>query len=603
VFEAQVERSPDATAVIFEDQQLSYRELNSRANQLAHRLQGLGVGPETVVGICMERSIEMVVGQLGTLKAGGAYLALDPEYPKERLAFMLEETEATVLLTQQRLIEKLPEHRVRLICLDREWGEIAGQSQENPISETTSENLSYVIYTSGSTGKPKGVGVTHRGVLRLLIGVDYVRLDANQTFLHLASTSFDASTFEIWGGLLHGGKCVVFPGKTPLPNELGHIVDHYKVSTLWLTGSLFNTVIDEAPEALRGVSQLLIGGEALSVSHVRRALAHLPGTRVINGYGPTESTTFTCCYPIPARLEDRSSIAIGGPIANTEVYLLDAYLSPVPIGVAGELYIGGDGLARGYLKEAALTAERFIPDGFSDKPGARLYRSGDLARYLADGNIEFLGRIDDQVKIRGFRIEPGEIESVLGRHPSVRQVAVLAREDTPADKRLVAYVVAEEALAVEELRSLVIAVLPDYMVPAAFVRLKSLPLTTNGKIDRAALPAPDESRPKLGQPYVGPRTPVETTLCEIFGALLRVGKVGIHDNFFELGGHSLLATQAVSRMREALGINIALRRLFEAPTVGDLAHLIENSNESHEADKAPAIVRVSRDSYRVKLQK
>ena len=325
----------------------------------------VGVGPEVLVGICVERSLEMVVGLLGILKAGGAYVPLDPEYPKERLVFMLEDTRAPVLLTQQRLVAGLPAHSAHVVCLDRDWEQIAAESDENPLSGMTAENLAYVIYTSGSTGQPKGVEVRHQGVLRLLIGVDYVRLDAQQSFLQLAPTSFDASTFEIWGALLHGARCVLFPGKVPSPSELGNILRHYHISTLWLTASLCNAVIDEAPEALSEVRQLLIGGEALSVSHVQRALELLPETQIINGYGPTESTTFTCCYAIPSRLNETiSSITIGRPIANTEVYLLDSHLSPVPIGVTGELYIGGDGLARGYLNRPELTAEKFIPHPF-----------------------------------------------------------------------------------------------------------------------------------------------------------------------------------------------------------------------------------------------
>ena len=390
----------------------------------------------------MERSLEMVVGLLGILKAGGAYVPLDPSYPKERLGFMLQDAQIKVLLTQQRMIEYLGEQRARAVCLDSDCREIAQQSDENLNREVTANNLAYVMYTSGSTGRPKGVEVLHRGVLRLLFGVEYVQLDVNETFLHLAPTSFDASTFEIWGALLHGSRCVLFPGNIPSPNDLGNIIHRHEISTLWLTASLFNTVIDEAPEVLSGLRQLLIGGETLSVPHVRRALTLLPQTQIINGFGPTESTTFTCCYGIPAALEKSiSSIPIGRPIANTQVYLLDTHLAPVPIGVAGELHIGGDGLARGYLNQPELTAEKFIPNPFSSEPGARLYKTGDLARYLLDGNIEFLGRLDHQVKIRGFRIELGEIESVLGQQPGVRETIVVVREDNPEDRHLVAYVV------------------------------------------------------------------------------------------------------------------------------------------------------------------
>ncbi len=473
LFEAQAERSPDAVAVVFpltssghgKDKQLTYRELNIRANTLAHRLKKLGVGPEVRVGICVERSLEMVVGLLGILKAGGAYVPLDPAYPKERLAFMLEDAQVSVLLTQERLVKELIEDRrskgdgdsrssildprFQVICLDADWELITKESEENPIGGATADTLAYLIYTSGSTGTPKGVEVLHRGIVRLLFGVDYVELNATGTFLQLAPLAFDASTLEIWGALLHGARLVLSPEKILTHQELSHIIQKQGVSTLWLTASLFNSVIDDVPDALSGIRQLLIGGEALSFPHVQRGLELLPSTQIINGYGPTESTTFTCCYRIPKQMDKAvTSVPIGRPITNTQVYLLDHQLNPVPIGVPGELYIGGDGLARGYLNQPELTAEKFIPDPFNNEVGARLYKTGDRARYLPDGNIEFLGRIDCQVKIRGFRIELGEIEAVLGQHPAVRQAVVLAREDVPGDlsaplgtgKRLVAYV-------------------------------------------------------------------------------------------------------------------------------------------------------------------
>jgi amino acid adenylation domain-containing protein len=573
LFEEQVEKTPDAVAVIFENERLTYGELNVRANQLAHYLKKQGVEAERLVGICMERSLDMIVGLLGILKAGGAYVPLDPSYPKERLAFMLQDAQAKVVLTQERLIAALPESGARLVCLDRDRNHIVEESGDNPISEATAESLAYVTYTSGSSGQPKGVEVPHRGVLRLLCGVEYVQLDGNRTFLHLASTSFDASTFEIWGALLHGAKCVLFPGKIASPNEIGEILRHHKITTLWLTASLFNTVIDEAPEVLSEVHQLLIGGEALSIPHVRRAAAVLPGTQIINGYGPTESTTFTCSYPIPVRLDESiSSIPIGRPIANTEVYLLDAHGSPVPVGIPGELYIGGDGLARGYLSKPELTAEKFIPHPFTKQPGGRLYKTGDLARYLRDGNIEFLGRSDHQVKIHGFRIEPGEIESVLGQHSAVREAVLVAREDTPGDKRLVAYIILrkEQVCTSSELQGFLKHKLPEYMIPSAFVLLDTLPLTPNGKIDRKALPAPDQSR-REKKSYVAPRTAVERRLADIWSEVLKLDQVGTDDNFFELGGHSLLATQVMSRVRDAFQLEITLRMLFEHPKVAELA--------------------------------
>ena len=438
----------------------------------------------------------MIVGLLGILKAGGAYVPLDPSYPKERLSFMLEDAQVRVLLSQRTFLSNL-DHR-SVVCLDSDWHKIATQSTNNPQSNFTVDNLAYIIYTSGSTGAPKGTEVFHRGVLRLLFGIDYARLDRSQMILQLAPISFDAATFEIWGALLHGGKCILFPGKPSDPRELGVVLKKHQINTLWLTAALFNTVIDQEPQALAEVKQLLIGGEALSVPHVKTGLALLPHTQIINGYGPTESTTFTCCHKIPGALDDRlSSIPIGRPIANTQVYILDPHLNIVPTGVVGEIYIGGDGLARGYLNRPDLTAEKFIANPFISDPGARLYETGDLARYLADGNIEFLGRIDNQVKIRGFRIELGEIQAVLGQHPAIQQAVVLAREDTPGDHRLVAYVVATDASTTSayDLRSYLQHKLPDYMVPSAFVFLESLPSLPTASSTEKPCPFPTTADP------------------------------------------------------------------------------------------------------------
>jgi amino acid adenylation domain-containing protein/non-ribosomal peptide synthase protein (TIGR01720 family) len=445
LFEAQVAKTPNAIAVVFEEQQLTYQALNEQANQLAHYLRTLGVQPEVLVGLCVERSLAMIIGILGILKAGGAYLPLDPTYPSARIAFMLADAQVTVLLTHSRTQQNLPSHHGKVINLDADWKTFSTLSKNNLNVEVTANNIAYVDYTSGSTGQPKGVEIPHRGITRLLFGVDYVQLDANQVFLQMAPISFDASTLEIWGALLHGGQCVLFPNQTPTTQELNRVLHQFHINTLWLTAALFNTIIDESPEILSDIRQLLVGGEALSTTHIRRALNALPNTQLINGYGPTESTTFTCCYPIPQSLflsaQGLFTIPIGKPISNTKVYLLDSSLNLVPIGVLGELYIGGDGLARAYLNRPTLTAEKFIPNPFSQQPGARLYKTGDLARYLPDGQIEYLGRIDHQVKIRGFRIELGEIESLLAQHESVQEVVVMAREDHPGDKRLVAYLV------------------------------------------------------------------------------------------------------------------------------------------------------------------
>ena len=490
LFEARAMQSADGIAVICDEQQLTYAELNRRANQLAHYLlKDAGVRPGDLVGVCLERGFELIVALLGILKAGGAYVPLDPGYPKERLAFMLQDSGANVV-TDEDSLGSLPAMSGRAICLDRDWKDIAKQPSFNPSSQSTADDLAYVIYTSGSTGLPKGVEVRHRGIARLLFGVDYAQLGATQTLLHLAPISFDAATFEVWGALLHGGTCVLFPGKVPDAADLGTVLKKYRVSTLWLTAGLFNSVIDQRPQALSDVKQLLIGGEALSVPHVRKALEQLSNTQIINGYGPTESTTFTCCYPIPRTLgDDVTSIPLGRPIANTEIYILDDHLNLVPIGVAGELYIGGDGLARGYLNRPDLTMERFIANPFSTQTGARLYKTGDRARYLADGNLEFLGRLDDQVKIRGYRIELGEIETVLRQHPAIQEAVVLVQKDDSEDKFLIAYIVSVEHLtpANDDLKNHLRQKAPGLHGPTTFVYLDFLPLTVNGKIDRTAL--------------------------------------------------------------------------------------------------------------------
>ena len=597
IFETQVERSPDTVAVVYEDQKLTYTELNEQANQLAHALRKNGVGPDILVGICMGRSLEMMIALLGILKAGGAYVPLDPAYPKERLKFMLADTKAPVLIIDRNVVDILPAEGVHVIYMDRVKEKVLGYSVENLPNLSNSEDLAYVIYTSGSTGTPKGVEVPHRGVVRLLFGVDYVELGAEKTFLQLAPVSFDVSTFEIWGALLHGAKCVLFPERVPTPVDLGDIIKKNGVSVLWLTSSLFNTVIDEAPEGLSTLKYLLIGGEALSVSHVRRALDFLPSTQIINGYGPTENTTFTCCYSIPRKLcNEVTSVPIGLPISNTEVYILDTQLNPVPVGVFGELYVSGAGLARGYLNQQELTAERFIPNPFSKDSKSRLYKTGDVVRYLPDGNIEFSGRSDDQVKIRGFRIELGEIEVNLVKHPDVNQVVVLTREDEPGNKRLVVYIVPENGSksSTSILRDFLKKKLPEYMIPSVFVMLESLPLMPNGKVDRKALPVPDQKRPELDREFLAPSTPTEIKMSEIWGRLLSIEEVGVNDDFFELGGHSLLATQLISRIRDAFQVNILLREVFESPTVAGLSENVTKALKPNCYLQAPPLEPVRR---------
>jgi aspartate racemase len=592
LFEEQVQRRPEAVALINENQTMTYRELNERANQLAHRLIRLGVETEKCVGLYMDRSLEMVVGLLGILKAGGAYVPLDPSYPPERLAFMLQDTQARVLLTQPPLLDMLPAQGLAVISLDTSWTAIDQEQVENPLSERRAENLAYVMYTSGSTGRPKGVEIRHFSISRLVFGVKYARLDETRTFLHMAPITFDASTFEVWGSLLHGARCVLYPERIPTPKNIGTLIRKHNVTTLWLTASLFNAIIDDAPEELLGINQLLTGGEALSVTHIRRALRLLPGTELVNGYGPTEGTTFTCCYSIPGELrEDLHSIPIGRPVANTQVYILDKYLKPVPIGVPGELHIGGAGLARGYLNYPVLTQEKFISHPFCDQHDARLYKTGDLVRYLPDGSIEFLGRLDQQVNIRGYRVEPGEIEMVLGQHRAVREALVLVRQNERAEKSLVAYVVLtqERRVKIDDLRGFLKERLPDYMIPAHFILLGALPLTANGKLDRGALPVPESSRQASGESYIAPKLIIHRQLLDIWEELLNVRPIGIRANFFYLGGHSLLAARLVNRIEQTFGKKISLSTLFAHATIEQLAQVLQ---QQAEASSRAAIVTI-----------
>ena len=573
LFEEQVARTPENIAVVFEGEELTYRELNHRANQLAHYLQSLGVKPEVLVGICVKRSLEMIIGLLGILKAGGAYVPLDPSYPQERLAFMLADTQVPILLTQQSLVDKLPINKAVMICLDRDWEKISDHSQDNLTCNAIADNLAYVSYTSGSTGQSKGVCTIHRGVVRLVKNTNYANLTQKQTFLQLAPISFDASTFEIWGGLLNGHKLVIFPAHTYSLAELGQAIQHYQITTLWLTTGLFYLMVDERLEDLKSLDQLLVGGDVLSISHVHNFRQAVNNCHLINGYGPTENTTFTCCYLIPELAQQGTSVPIGRPITNTQVYILDSCLQPVPIGVLGEIYIGGDGLARGYLKRPELTAEKFIPNPFGS---GKIYKTGDIARYLPDGNIEFIGRIDNQVKIRGFRIELGEIEAVLRQHPNVLNVVAIVREDNLKDKRLIPYIVpqVQAILTQRELRQFLKQKLPEYMIPSAFVILDQLPLTPNGKIDRRALTAPEQIRPEPEETFIAPRNELEQQLTEVWEAILGIKSIGVRDNFFDLGGHSLLAVKLFAQIEKTFRINLPLAAIFHSPTVEQLANII-----------------------------
>jgi len=583
VFEAQAAATPDAVALAFEAERMTYAELNARANRLAHALRERGVGAEVPVGVFFERSFDLVAALLAILKAGGAYVPLDTSYPRERLKVLIRETGMRLLLTHGALADRIPAgDGVSIFRLDSEAGAIESQPARNLSAIATGDSVACVMYTSGSTGTPKGVLVRHRGILRLVKGVEYVRIDPKDVFLQLAPTSFDASTFELWGALLNGARCVLFPGRVPTPADLRSAIAEHGVSILWLTGSLFNAIVDTDASSLSGIRELLIGGEALSVEHVRRALDALPSTRITNGYGPTESTTFACCYPIPRPLpKSVHSIPIGRPISNTRVHVLDRKRAPVPAGIAGELYIGGDGLARGYLNDPELTAERFVPDPFSSEPGERLYRSGDLVRYRSDGQIEFLGRLDKQVKIRGFRIEPGEVEAALTGHPAVASAVVMAREDVPGDRRLVAYLTRRDGSRspLSDMSAYLASKLPEYMVPSAFVVLGALPLNETGKVDWRALPRPALERAEPGTEEARPRHAVELILLKIWENALGLRSIGLDDDFFELGGHSLLAVRLFADIEKAFGRRLPLATIFQAPTVARLAEKLRERGQ------------------------
>jgi len=604
LFEAQVERSPEAVAVVFEDKQLTYRQLNEQSNQLAHYLRNLGVEPEVVVGICVERSLEMVVGLLGIHKAGGAYLPLDPQYPPNRLACMLQDTHTPVLLTQRRLIDVRRDNNPRLsisalsevegldsklkvVCLDSDWKVIARESEENPRANVSGDNLAYVIYTSGSTGKPKGVEVTHRALTNFTASTcASFALVPDDRVLQFASMSFDVAVEEIFPCLIRGST-LVLRTEAMLDSFFVFLQEcrDQRITVLDLPTAYWHELTEKLTSEHLVLSETLrlviIGGERAvpeRLAQWHKAVGN--HVRLLNCYGPTEATVEATTWEssgsaaadLPAR-----EIPIGLPIANVRTYVLDRWSNPVPIGVPGELHIGGVGLARGYLNHPDLTAEKFIPDPFGCESGGRLYKTGDVARYLPSGNIEFLGRIDHQVKIRGFRIELGEIEATLSKHPGVRQSIVLVREDQPGEKLLVGYVVGpkDQALATVELRSFLKQKLPDYMAPLFFVFLDALPLTPNGKVDRKALPAPNHGRPELETAFVPPSSPVEKTLSDIWAEVLKIEQIGLYDNFFDLGGHSLLATRVISRLRDAFRVEMPLRLLFEQPTVAGLAERID----------------------------
>jgi amino acid adenylation domain-containing protein len=589
VFAKQVQMTPDAIAIETDQEQISYRELDRRSSMVANYLSSLGAGPEVFVGVLFERSLDMIVALLATLKSGAVYVPINPADPIKRIEFILQDARISLLLTSKQIAQKVPAGRLNVVCLDGEMDRermVAVQSNGNAAGAATFDNLAYMIYTSGSTGHPKGVCVTHRNVLRLVKGASYVDLTSREVFLQFAPVSFDASTFEIWGALLNGARLVLFPPHAPSLRELGEFIRESGITTMWLTAGLFHQVIDRNMDGIRSVKQLLAGGEALSVTHVNKLLAESPDCTMVNGYGPTETTTFACCHRVGANHQG-TTVPIGRPIANTKVYVLNEGMRLAAIGETGELFIGGAGLARGYLNRPDFTAERFVPDPFSNS-GGRLYRTGDLVRYLEDGNIEFLGRADKQIKLRGFRIELEEIEKTLSEHPQVEQAVVIPRDDSAGGKRLVAYIVpvAGSVLTVERLRSHVQERLPEYMVPSLFLVLEQLPLTANGKVDANALLRFDRMAARSEKTFVAPKDRLQEQLITIWEGLLDARPIGIQDDFFELGGHSLIAVQLIARIEQELGKRLPMAALFEGATIERISQLLRDDTGSAGADSS-----------------
>jgi amino acid adenylation domain-containing protein len=597
-FEAQVERTPDAAAVVIDGQQLNYRELNSRSNQLAHYLRRLGVGADVKVGICIDRSLEMAIGVLATIKAGGAYVPLDPEYPRERLRFMLEDAQCSVLLTNERLLSDLPETETAVFCCDKDWDKVERESEDNPQNEISGENLLYVIYTSGSTGQPKGVAMTERSLANMLLWqVEQVGLAAART-LQFAPLGFDVSFQEIFSTWYSGGTLLLISGEMRRDAlSLLRFLAAQKVQRIFLPFVFLQHLaeaVDSGGTLPAYLTEIITAGEQLEITpQIAKLCSRLNNCALHNHYGPSEAHVVTT-YSLSQPVDWPTLPPIGRPIANTKIYILDKNLEPVAIGVPGQLCIGGVSLSRGYLNRPDLTAEKFISDPFGQEAGARLYLTGDLARYQPDGNIEFLGRMDDQVKIRGARVELGEIEAMVAAHPSVREAAVVAREDVKGERKLIGYVVPAPNISEDlprELRGYLRKSLPDYMIPATFVTLEALLLTPSGKIDRRALAALENGDIRGIEQYEAPREPAEEKLAEIWAAVLRLERVGIRDNFFELGGHSLLATQLISRVRNAFRVELPLRKLFESPTVAELASVILEFDNPSKNGAANTIIR------------
>jgi len=576
LFESQVGRTPDAIALAFEHQYLTYDALNTRANQLAHHLQKLGVGPGVLVGICVERSLDMVVGLLGILKAGGAYVPFDPAYPPERVSFMLEDAKVSVLLTQNPLVEKLPESGAKIVCLDTDWHEIAKENAENSSSDTKPEDLVYVIYTSGSTGKPKGVQIPHRAVVNFLTSMSRTPgMTAADRLLAVTTLSFDIAGLEIYLPLSTGASLEIV--RRDVSSDGNLLLSKLKSSgatVLQATPATWRMLLEAGWEGSKNL-KVLCGGEGMPTELAGELLKR--ASSVWNMYGPTETTIWSTTARITS---SGGPISVGRPIANTKIYVLDSHLEPVPVGVPGELYIGGDSVARGYLRRPSLTAQRFIPNPFREQPsGGRLYRTGDLVRYLSNGELECLGRIDHQVKVRGFRIELGEIENLLGEYPGVLQNVVVAQEDNTTEKQLVAYVVPVpgQPPSTAELRNFLKQRLPNYMLPSRFIFLEALPLTPNGKVDRRALPVPEQIELAAEKEYAAPRDNVETQLVKLWESVLGIRPVGIKYNFFDLGGHSLRVAKLIRRIEQAFGKKLSMAAVFQAPTIEQQAVMLRNN--------------------------
>ncbi|MCF4967209.1 thioesterase domain-containing protein [Nostoc sp. CMAA1605] len=582
LFTAQAERTPNAIAITFQNQQLTYQELNFRVNQLAHYLQTLDVKAETLVGVCLERSLEMVVSLLGILKAGGAYVPIDPEYPQERIAYMLEDSQVKVLLTQEKLVNTIPENQAQTIYIDTEWEKISTQPNTNPQSDIQPENLAYVIYTSGSTGKPKGAMNTHKGICnRLLWMQETYQLNSTDSVLQKTPFSFDVSVWEFFWTLLTGARLVIAqPGGHRDSNYLINIITQEQITTLHFVPSMLQIFLaSRGVEKCTSIRRVICSGEALPVDLQNRFFEHF-NCELHNLYGPTEAAidvTFWQCQ----KHSNLKTVPIGRPIANVQIYILDEDLRPVDVGVVGEIYIGGVGVARGYWNRPELTQEKFIPNPFrsSEFTSERLYKTGDLGRYLPDGNIEYVGRVDYQVKIRGYRIEIGEIENVLALHPEVREAVIITRSDRNLEKQLVAYITYNsETPQIQHLRDFLKAKLPDFMIPAAFVTLEALPLTPSGKVDRKALPKPDISHFSESSDFIAPRNQVESQLVTIWAEILNLPQIGVTDNFFALGGDSLKALHLIAKIEENFRKEIPLATLLKNPIITDLATVIQNND-------------------------